>query len=197
VPKVVDHAERRRQIAEALWRVVQRDGAEGATVRAVAAESGCSPSALRHYFVTQDELLTFTMRMVADRARARIEALPAIADPRRHAERMLSELLPLDDERRTENAVWIAFNARALVDPSIRAVRDSTYDAIRDLCRRLILDLVPGSDSLPKTRVDVLVRELNALLDGLAVHAALRPELWPPRQLRRVLRHHLDTLVAS
>ncbi|HEY7486062.1 MAG TPA: TetR family transcriptional regulator C-terminal domain-containing protein [Streptosporangiaceae bacterium] len=192
MPKVVDHAERRSQIAEAVWRVVRRDGVEGATVRAVAAEAGWSPSALRHYFVTQDELLTFTMSLVADRARARIEALPAVADPVRRAERVLSELLPLDDERRTENAVWIAFNARALVDPSIRAVRDSTYDAIRAVCHGLVVDLVPGAGSLPRADVDLLVRELNALLDGLAVHAALRPELWSPRQLRQVLRHHLD-----
>jgi AcrR family transcriptional regulator len=193
MPKVVDHEKRRRHIATALWRVVRDHGVEGATVRAVAVAAGCSPSALRHYFVTQDELLTFTMRLVADQARARIEALSDIADPRRRAEQMLSELLPLDDERRVETHVWIAFNARALVDPSIRAVRDSTYDSIRELCRSLIADLVPGAAD----RLDLLARELNVLLDGLALHAALRPDLWPPRQLRVVLRHHLDALLSA
>lgn len=194
MPKIVDHETRRREIAAALWRVVRRHGVEGATVRAVAAEAGCSPSALRHYFVTQDELLTFTMRLVADGARARIVALPRVADPRRRAERVLSELLPLDDERRTENHVWIAFNARALVDPTIRAVRDGTYDAIRELCRELVAGLAPAAAG---ARLDLLARELNVLLDGLALHAALRPDLWPPRQLRAVLRHHLDALATT
>jgi AcrR family transcriptional regulator len=193
VPKIVDHETRRREIAAALWRVVRRHGVEGATVRAVAAEAGCSPSALRHYFVTQDELLTFTMRLVAENARARIVALSTVADPKRRAERVLSELLPLDDERRTETHVWIAFNARALIDPSIRAIRDSTYDAIRELCRDLVADLTPATGA----RLDLLARELNVLLDGLALHAALRPDLWPPRQLRVVLRHHLDVLSSS
>jgi AcrR family transcriptional regulator len=193
VPKIVDHETRRREIAAALWRVARRHGVEGATVRAVAAEAGCSPSALRHYFVTQDELLAFTMRLVAESARARIVALPATGDPRRRAERALSELLPLDDERRTETHVWIAFNARALTDPSIRAIRDSTYDAIRELCRDLVADLIPATGA----RLDLLARELNVLLDGLALHAALRPDLWPPRQLRAVLRHHLDALSSS
>ena len=189
----MDHETRRREIAAALWRVARRHGVEGATVRAVAAEAGCSPSALRHYFVTQDELLAFTMRLVAESARARIVALPATGDPRRRAERALSELLPLDDERRTETHVWIAFNARALTDPSIRAIRDSTYDAIRELCRDLVADLIPATGA----RLDLLARELNVLLDGLALHAALRPDLWPPRQLRAVLRHHLDALSSS
>ncbi|HZB29324.1 MAG TPA: TetR family transcriptional regulator C-terminal domain-containing protein [Streptosporangiaceae bacterium] len=193
MPKIVDHETRRREIATALWRVVRRHGVEGATVRAVAAEAGCSPSALRHYFVTQDELLTFTMRLVAENAHARIAALPDIADPSGRAERVLSELLPLDDERRTETHVWIAFNARALVDPKIRTIRDSTYDAIRDLCRKLVVDLTPATGA----RLDLLARQLNVLLDGLALHAALRPDLWSPRQVRAVLRHHLDALSST
>jgi AcrR family transcriptional regulator len=191
VPKVVDHELRRREIGEALWRVVRRDGVHGATVRAVAAEAGWSASALRHYFTSQDELLTFTMQLVADRAAERIAALPAAGDPRARAEQALSEVLPLDADRRLENAVWMAFNARALTDPALRAVQDSTYDAIHALCRRVVADLVV--DQPPAGR-RLLAHELNVLLDGLAVHAALRPSRWPPRQLRRVLSHYLDRL---
>jgi AcrR family transcriptional regulator len=197
MPKMVDHAERRREIAESVWRVVRHDGLAAATVRAVAAEAGWSPGALRHYFGTQDELLTFTMQLVADRARARIAELPHTTDPRRWAERALSELLPLDDERRAENDVWIAFHTHVLVDPAIGAVRDETYDAIRALCRRVVATLASGGGPLPAARADLLARELNVLLDGLALHAALRPDQWPPRQLRRVLRHHLNALQES
>lgn len=45
------------------------------------------------------------MRLVADRVAARIEALPRVGPPREQAEAILSELLPLDDERRAEAEV--------------------------------------------------------------------------------------------
>ena len=50
MPRVVDHAVRRQELAEALWRVVRRDGVHEVSVRTVADEAGTSPGALRHYF---------------------------------------------------------------------------------------------------------------------------------------------------
>ena len=50
MPIVVDPEERRRDLAEAVWRVVRRDGLERASVREVAREAGVSMGSLRHYF---------------------------------------------------------------------------------------------------------------------------------------------------
>ncbi len=72
---MVDIEARRTELAEALWRVIRRDGLERASVRNVAREAGLSMGALRHYFGTQDELLAFAMRLVIERARGRMEAL--------------------------------------------------------------------------------------------------------------------------
>lgn len=52
MPKVVDPQARRDALSRALWKVVQRDGIGAVSVRSVAAEANCSPSALRHYFPT-------------------------------------------------------------------------------------------------------------------------------------------------
>src|SRR3712207_1800224 len=117
MPRVVDPAERRADLAEAVWRVVRRHGLDGASVRAVAREAGLSMGSLRHYFGTQSELLIVAMRMVIERIELRVARLPARDDPRQAAQSVLLELLPLDDERRAENEVWLAFTARALVDP--------------------------------------------------------------------------------
>src|SRR5262245_17919424 len=118
MPKIVDHEERRRQLAEAVWRVIRREGVEAASIRTVAEESGWSTGALRHYFTTRSELLAFAMRLVTDRVTARVLTLATRADqPRQAAERLLHEILPLDDERRAEAEVWLAFSARARVDP--------------------------------------------------------------------------------
>jgi AcrR family transcriptional regulator len=194
MPKIVDHEERRRELAHAVWRVIRRDGVERASVRTVAEEAGWSPSALRHYFATQSELLAFAMRLVVERIEARISKLDRPTEAREAVEQVLHELLPLDEERRAENEVWLAFTARALVDPELRAHHDEVHDALHQACASALETLAaPGRAQLGR-QTALQVERLHALTDGLAVHTALRPELMPPETIVAVLRLHLDAL---
>lgn len=192
MPKQVDAGQRRRELAEAVWRVIRRDGLEHSSVRNVAREAGLSMGSLRHYFGSQDELLAFALRMVIERIERRIAALEPQPDPRHRAERVLAELLPLDADRRAENEVWLAFTARALVDPQLRVLREQGYEMLRAGCHRLVRDLLPPQT--PVEHVELETDRLHALLDGLAVHAATRPEQHTPEHLTAVIAHHLDRL---
>ncbi|MFC5747282.1 TetR/AcrR family transcriptional regulator [Actinomadura rugatobispora] len=188
MPKVVDPAARREEVAAAVWRVVRRDGLDRASVRNVAAEAGLSMGSLRHYFGTQSELLNFTLHLIIERIEARIARIGPEAGPRERAERILGEVLPLDEERAAENQVWLAFNARALVDPELRALCEKAHDVLHAGCRELARALAPGSD------VELETDRLHALVDGLAVHAAMRPERATPTRMRAALTRHLDAL---
>lgn len=42
MPKQIDHEKRRKQIAEATWRVILERGMEGASARNIAKEAGLS-----------------------------------------------------------------------------------------------------------------------------------------------------------
>jgi AcrR family transcriptional regulator len=196
MPKLVDHERRRSQLAEAVWTVIRRDGLERASVRNVAREAGWSMGSLRHYFASQSELLCFAMQLVGERARARIAALEPAADPRRAAERLLHELVPLDDERRAEAEVWVAFSGRALVDPQQRAIHERIHDELNRACTLAIEALVDAG--LTKEGLDVALEagRLHALLDGLALHAVMRPAKVPPSRIIAVIARHLDTLQA-
>ncbi|MGK5643087.1 TetR/AcrR family transcriptional regulator, partial [Streptomyces sp. URMC 126] len=74
MPKRVDHEERRRLIAEALWRIASSRGLEGASLRDVAAEAGISLGQLQHYFAGKDEMLVFALEHITGLAEARIRA---------------------------------------------------------------------------------------------------------------------------
>jgi AcrR family transcriptional regulator len=193
VPKIVDHEQRRQELGQAVWRIIRRDGVDQASVRTVAMEAGWSPGALRHYFASQSELLAFAMRLVVERVEDRVGALDTAADPRESVEQVLRELLPLDNERRAENEVWLAFTARALIDPELRAQHDEVHDALQQACERALETLAAPSG--PATALQV--EQLHALIDGLAVHTALRPDLMPPERIIAVLRLHLDTLARA
>ena len=138
MPKIVDHAARREQLAAALWRVVVRDGVEAASLRRVAAEAGWSVGSLRHYFETQADLLHFAMELVVTRVTDRVAALPQETDPVAAATGLLHQFLPLDADRRAEMEVWLAFASRALVDPSLRELRDEAHTGVRGVCRRAV-----------------------------------------------------------
>jgi AcrR family transcriptional regulator len=194
VPKLVDHEQRRRELGRAVWRVIRSRGVDGASIRTVAHEAGWSPGSLRHYFSTQAELLTFAMQMVVERVEARVVALDPPPDPRGAVEQRLHELLPLDKERRAENEVWLAFAGRALVDPQLRARHEEVDDELRAACLRALQELGSGGLLRPGLDLELEAERLHGLLDGLALHTAMRPDRMSPQLIRSVLARHLDSL---
>jgi AcrR family transcriptional regulator len=183
------HARRRAQLVDAVFRVVARDGIEGVSVRAVAREADLSMGSLRHYFATQAELLAFSLGEVERRMRARLADLDTSGDPRDVLERVLHQLVPLTPESRVEHEIWLAFVGKAVAEPALHDLNARVYDDLGALVRRLIPDVLgPGRDA------DLEAERLYALVDGLVLHAALRPEQWTPDRLADVIRYHLDTL---
>lgn len=186
-----DATARRVDVVEATWRVIRRSGVEGASVRAVATEAGVAMGSLRHLFGTQAELYTFAMRALMDRLRERVASLPRPRTTREGVEAVLSEFLPLDEERRAESEVWLAFTARALVDPELHAVRSDAFAGLEAVCAAQVGRLWPGLGGAELRRE---TRHLNALLDGLLLHGVIAAESCPPGELRAVLAAHLDAL---
>jgi AcrR family transcriptional regulator len=194
MPKLLDHDARRIEVAQAVWRVIRRDGLARASVRRVAREAGLSPGSLRHVFSTQSELLAFSMRLVSDRVRARLEGLRPSGDARRDVEAVILELLPLDDERRAEAEVWLAFAGQALVDARLGALRDEVDDALHGLFRQLVDALAEAGELAAGASRHLEAERLNAVVDGLVVHALLRPARVGPGVQREVVAAHLDGL---
>lgn len=173
MPKVVDHEERRRELAEAVWRVVLRDGVEGVSVRAVAAEAGWSTGALRHYLGTKEELLAAGSRLVVRRVIERFEGGSYGGTPREAVRGVLGEVLPLDEERRTEAKVWFAFAARSLVDKRVAEEHEMLFDGTRELCSRVARQMHEGGWLVDGLDPDEEAGRLHALVDGLAVHGLI------------------------
>ncbi|MCY8689106.1 TetR family transcriptional regulator, partial [Bacillus spizizenii] len=97
--KQIDHEKRRKEIAEATWRVILERGMEGASARNIAKEAGLSLGALRHYFSTQDELLVFAMKLVQEKVMARIKDITMRdVPPKEKVLHILLEIVPTNEE---------------------------------------------------------------------------------------------------
>ncbi|GAA2015158.1 TetR/AcrR family transcriptional regulator [Nakamurella flavida] len=174
-------------VGEAAWRVLLREGPRGLSVRSVAAESGLATGSMRRSFPTQASLVAFCLDLVRRRVTGRIQALPTEGEPADIALRMLSELLPLDADRRMEMEVFLALGSLDPGDRELEAALTTAHADLADLCRRLVDALAPDAAERDG-------RTLHALLDGLALHLVRQPADASGEWAVDVLHGHLDSL---
>lgn len=200
MPKVVDREQRRQDIGQALWRVVERDGMPGVSVRSVATEAGVSPGSLRHFFASQAELIVFAVELLVERASqriiARIEAIGDGEDPVDWLIDLFKEGLPLDRARSTEMEVWSAFMEQARTDALLEPARRMEWAASQWLCRTAVVNLLGlATETSAATPVpEPLEAEaslLHVVWDGLVSHLFMLPEGEREGVADRLLRLHL------
>jgi len=192
MPKIVDHEERRKQIAKATWRVILQRGMKGATARNIAQEAGLSLGALRHYFVTQDELLLFAMRLVNERVTQRIqEIMIRELCPKERVIQILLEIVPMDEQRMAEMEVWFAFVFHQKYRESeAEEIPVGFFPQIRKILTYLQRQELLQEGLDPETEAE----RLYAIIDGIAVHAMLETKRLQPERIEHVFRHHLDSI---
>ncbi|HEY8984586.1 MAG TPA: TetR/AcrR family transcriptional regulator [Streptomyces sp.] len=195
MPKRVDHAERRTEIAEALIRVAGRRGLHAVGMRDVAAEAGVSLRLVQYYFQTKEKLLLFGLELLAERFGERVSAHVRAAGngpgPRAMVEALLTAALPTDDESRTFHHLYTSYAVLAVTDPALAAqpfIRnpDSAEDALTELLRqaREAALLEPGVD--PRSEAAGLLAMSAGL--GTSILVGQRS----PESASAVLDHHLS-----
>ncbi|HZE38866.1 MAG TPA: TetR family transcriptional regulator C-terminal domain-containing protein [Stackebrandtia sp.] len=187
MPSKVDHRERRELLADALTRLAATHGLAGVSLRQVAAEAGVSTGMVQHYFRTKDEMMTFALGMVADRIRARSEAEAAAATPRELVRGVLLQILPLDETRRLEGHVGLAFLAYAAVKPAIQeGLREGSAGMRGFIAGQLRAAGAHGIDT------DLAAIGLMALVDGLGMQLLSRQ--FAEKDAIAALDAHLDLI---
>ncbi|GAA0568379.1 TetR/AcrR family transcriptional regulator [Paractinoplanes ferrugineus] len=121
MPKQVDHEQRRRQLAEAVFAVIGTRGFEAVSLRDVAEQAGVSMGTVQHYFPAKQQMLLFALAHMRERVTGRLQA--AVAALRAPARRDLiraatAVMLPVDPAGREEACVNIAFFSAATVTPA-------------------------------------------------------------------------------
>ncbi|WP_175583852.1 TetR/AcrR family transcriptional regulator [Nocardia cyriacigeorgica] len=123
VPRTVDHAQRRAQLADAVVAVASHAGLHAVTIRAVAAEAGVSLRFVQYYFPTKADLLTGTLDHLESLSRRRWNRrLAGLLDPppaRALIEAFCAEALPTDTASRAFQLVATSYAVLAMTDPDL------------------------------------------------------------------------------
>lgn len=170
MPRIVDHEQRRAELAQAGVTLVRNQGVAALSVRNLAAESGWSAGAVRHYLPTHADIIGLVAAHVAKGFEARLRAVPQMDDPVDQLRALLQAALPLDQESRELSQVWFAFlGAEMHQEHGAGAL---VYDELAALFTRLF----SSHQAAGMLRVDdprQAAATLQAQLDGLTVHLLL------------------------
>jgi len=158
----VDHAERRREITDAVIHITLKGGLSAATFREVAAEAGVSVRLVQYYFGTKDELLLATQRQVAARSIERLRVWIAETDgsPRAWLGAFMSSFIPVDDETRVAMLMYVALHTESLVHPEL--ARSEAAEVPRTMRRTIVEQLRRG-----RTAADVDIDHEATMLTAL------------------------------
>ncbi|MEW2485545.1 TetR/AcrR family transcriptional regulator [Streptomyces sp. NPDC048411] len=195
MPKQVDHADRRRRIAEAVCRLADERGLEGVTLRDVAACAQVSMGAVQRCFRTKEEMLVFALGYIGERISERVQAR-LVRSPAQSAGTALghavSEISLLQEEHRAEARVWLAFVAQAAVSEALARTLKANYAALQEAFTRLVSEAGEGADCAVPLDPQREARALLALADGLTAHVLIGH--LTPREAQDVLHAYLSGL---
>ncbi|GAA3711622.1 hypothetical protein GCM10022377_26300 [Zhihengliuella alba] len=194
MPKIVDHAARRDEIARAACRVVARRGLDGLTLRDVAAEAGFANGALKPYFPTKTELARATYTYVFEQTNRRIDRSVAGAHGLVALERFAREVLPLDAERLDEARVVLPFWQLALHEPGLAEINDGAMLTWRGRMRSWMREGMEAGEVRPELDVASAVESLLNFLLGAQGAAVLDTSFNSVEDLERQLQVQLGHL---
>jgi len=169
MPKIVDHAERRALITDALFRVIVRDGVGGVSLRQVAAEARVTAGMVQHYFTSKDDLMAFAMASAISRYEERIGAsVAALGDspsPGAVVRAVLANFIPQSPDELHDGRISLQFQAYA-------ATRDDHSRSLQHGDAQLrvwLADLIAKATEVDEATASTRAIGLLATAEGLGL----------------------------
>ncbi len=197
MPKEVDHDQRREELLEAVWRVIVRDGMEGATMRTIAKETGWSTGVLAHYFDDKDDIIGSALRLAYERIAARwdakLEGLRGIAA----LHELVLDNLPLDEERELETKLLMNYWSRVIRGQDGTPPPHHRGPLLIDLLAQLVREGQEAGEIRGDETPEDVAERLLGLIDGFSLHALLNRERLSPERQIALIQREFDRLRAD
>jgi TetR/AcrR family transcriptional regulator, transcriptional repressor of bet genes len=192
MPKIVDHEQRRDEIALVACRVVAEYGFDQATIVRIAREAGYTTGMVAHYFDTKQDIIVAALRLILRRIEERLA--PSAADGTPELLALLTEALPVDETRYIECAVWMAFWGQVPADRRLKRINAWLHrEYLRLFERCLARGWTEWRQWAPGTREQVL-RSVITFINGVTASTVASRGEWPAARQVGQLRLQLELL---
>jgi AcrR family transcriptional regulator len=188
MPRIVDHDQRRREIARIVAGLVLNGGVEAVTIRGVAAACGYSTTIVCHYFSSKHAMLAYTQRLVWQRGLDRIERASKAG---KDLLACLEFALPNTAQRWADWHCFWAFWGQA---PGIEGIevdwRESTTVS-NALFVRLVASAQARGEFDPQEDPVEAATGIQIIINGIATLVAQERDGWPEERQREMLRKQM------
>jgi AcrR family transcriptional regulator len=195
MPKIVDHAQRRDEIALVACRVVAEHGFDRASMVRIAREAGYTTGMLAHYFDSKQDIIIAALRLILRRIEERLTR-PTARTSRSDLLDLLLEALPVDAHRHIECAFWITFWGQVTADKRLKRINawvHREYMRLFERCLEVSWAEWPQWSSATR---DQVLGSLVTFINGLTASAVANPGDWPAEKQTSQLRLQLQLLHA-
>jgi len=192
MPKIVDHAKRRDEIAQVACQVVATHGFEQATVARIARAAGYTTGMVAHYYDSKQDIILAALRLILRRIEERLTRERNGGEA--NLLNVLSEALPIDRPRFTECAFWMAFWGQVSADTKLRRLNVWVHREYMRLFARCFAEHWPEWALWPQTVRDQVLRSVVTCMNGLTAGAVTSPRDWPARRQVEHLSLQIDLL---
>lgn len=184
---------RKDAVADAALTVALRSGLEGAGLREIAREAGCTTGLVTHYFRDKKAVITYALERNISRFFAGLAVeLGKARTGRDRLAALMGYLGHAGDP--TTSGVMFRSLASAPVNAEIAARLRDAYDRVHELARSAVADgrtdgSLPGSGPVHDV-ADIAV----AMADGLYVAGVARPAAYGPERRDALIATMIDAL---
>jgi TetR/AcrR family transcriptional regulator, transcriptional repressor of bet genes len=192
MPKIVDHAQRRDEIAHVACQVVAHYGFEQATVARIARAAGYTTGMVAHYYESKQDIILAALRLIL----LRIEQRLTRERESRGADllEVLSEALAVDAQRFTECAFYMAFWGQVSADKKLKRLNAWVHREYMRLFARCFAEHWQEWAEWPPPVRDQVLRSMVTFINGLTASAVTSPNDWPAAMQIEQLRLQLQLL---
>jgi AcrR family transcriptional regulator len=192
VPKIVDHAKRRDEIALVACEVVANRGFEQATVARIARAAGYTTGMVAHYYESKQAIILAALRLILKRIEERLTRERDAGEANLLS--VLSEALPIDDQRFTECAFWMAFWGQVSADPKLKRLNAWVHREYMRLFERCFAEHWPEWRTRSPAVRDQVLRSVVTCMNGLTAGAVTSTRDWPALKQMQHLELQLELL---
>jgi TetR/AcrR family transcriptional repressor of bet genes len=192
MPKIVDHAQRRDEIAHVACQVVAQYGFEQATVARIARAAGYTTGMVAHYYESKQGIILAALRLILLRIEVRLTREREGGEA--NLLHVLSEALAIDPQRFTECAFWMAFWGQVSADKKLKRLNVWVHREYMRLFARCFAKHWPEWPDWPQPTRDQVLRSVVTFINGLTASAVTSPSDWPASSQVEQLRLQLDLL---
>jgi len=190
VPKIVDHDQRRLDIAHSAVKAVAKYGLERVKLEHVAEEAKCTTGSLMHFYPNKRDMLKAAMEVVMSSLGERYEA--AVDEP--DLVKALCSVLPMDAARKREWKVWLSYWGGAAFKTHIRTRVHKFYDQNHIWVRTLLEGAIARKEIRSDVDIDAAADHLVGLTDGIGIRATLDSKAWSASEQIGYIRNYVKLL---